>query len=768
MVENKYGISSTLSFGAKSVHPKILEALLVGREKLVNQLEKKAKNIAKDGLNHQVLIIGARGTGKTHMLSVLHHRIQPLIKNNEIKVAYFAEEEYGISDYLDFMIRILNAFIRWNKDDADFLREQISILQETPNSHQEDTIKRIINDYIADKPLLILAENFNDIIDSLKKTGQSKLRNWIQENERISIIATSQALSDDIGKEDKPFYGFFEEIDLKPLTLEESYLLLEKLAKLENKDDLIEHLKTKGKAQVKAINTLVKGNHRLLITFYEFLKSDILSNLSVLFIKTLNDLKPYYETYIRYQPPQQQKIIRFLALSKKPQKGVEISRECFIEQKSLSKQLSELTRKKLIEAIIDPTDKRNKLYDISEPLLRISIEIGEQKEGISALFIDFLALYYDQNELENQKTRFSNILKDCINPKEKKQYFFEVDARERALELQKSIVSSEISINYIEIKDLILADKFTEAKVLLDLVTDRNEIFYITSTVLETGLKNYPKAISNIIKAIEFNSNRENSFVVLGNLYLKLEEKENAIVSFKKAIEINPKNKKTSIHLGNLYYEKGKYEKAKYHYEEALSLDLEGEISLITIALNYVELKEYKKAKKIFEKELEKNREDPILFYFYAHTCYQLNLYDKAIFAIEKAVEIDSKEEAFQEFLFVIYTKNQNYKKATSVLEKAISITLNKTIHPQSIKDFANYVIGVLLYDKNLTIEKCIKLEKNILKDLKNPKELQIALLLIKTFRKVVLEGKKEALYKLPKEQREFFNEKIIAFRKTL
>jgi hypothetical protein len=143
----------------------------------------------------------------------------------------------------------------------------------------------------------------------------------------------------------------------------------------------------------------VKGNHRLLVTFYEFLKSDTLAKLSSHFIKTINDLKPYYETFIRYLPPQQQKILRYIALSRRPQFGAVIAKNCFIDPKSLSKQLSELTRKGLVETIPDRADRRNKLYDIKEPLLRISIEVGEQKEGITALFVDFLAIFYDEQEL---------------------------------------------------------------------------------------------------------------------------------------------------------------------------------------------------------------------------------------------------------------------------------------------------------------------------------------------------------------------------------
>ncbi len=207
-------------------------------------------------------------------------------------------------------------------------------------------------------------------------------------------------------------------------------------------DDIAEaQEKNKGSHQVQVIHQLVKGNHRLLVTFYEFLKGDTLAKLSSNFIKTINDLKPYYETYIRYLPPQQQKILRYIALSRKPQQGTEIQRNCFIDQKSLSKQLSELVKKRLLESIPDPSDKRNKFYDIEEPLLRISIEVGEHKEGITALFLDFLALYYEEDELKNKIGKVSDLLTLCEENSTKKEFLYEINAIKRALEIQRTDIN---------------------------------------------------------------------------------------------------------------------------------------------------------------------------------------------------------------------------------------------------------------------------------------------------------------------------------------
>ncbi|WP_428664580.1 hypothetical protein [Runella sp.] len=428
------GISTFLSFGAKSVKPEILEKLLIGRQKTVDMLTQQATDIAEHGINAQLMLIGNRGMGKTHALRVLYHRIQPLVQSRKIVVAYFVEEAYDVASYLDFLVRIIKDFIRWYTAEAELLQQKLSILRETPSVRQEELAEQIVAEYVADKPLLILTENFDAILEALGKTGQAKLRSWLYRHNRISIMATAQALSPDLGREDRPFYQFFTTIYLKRLTYEDSLELLRTLAQTDHNQAVIDHLNGKGIGQVRAIHELVKGNHRLLVTFYEFLKADTLAKLSDIFLKTLNDLKPYYETYIRYLPPQQQKIVHYLALAVTPRNGTDISKDCFIDQKSLSKQLSDLQRSHLLEAYTDPADGRNKLYDLSEPLLRISLAIGEHTEGITPLFIDFLANWYNINELESQKERFWKLHLEESNEKLKQDYLYDYQAREKAIE----------------------------------------------------------------------------------------------------------------------------------------------------------------------------------------------------------------------------------------------------------------------------------------------------------------------------------------------
>lgn len=527
MVENQQGVtpqglSTFLSFGAKSVQPEILEELLIGRQQNVDFLAKCVNDIAYEGLNHQLMVVGRRGMGKTHILRVLYHRLQPALQENKIVVAYFAEEEYGISGYLDFLIRILNAFLRWNDADVEKLNLEMDLLRETHPNRQIEVAERIITEYVGDRPLLILAENFDNVLETLGKDGQGKLRSFLYRHTHTSIIATSQALSPDLGREDRPFYNFFTTIYLKNLSYEDSLALLQKLAKKEEQSLVIEHLKGKGKAQVRAIHELVKGNHRLLVTFYEFLKADTLASLSTIFIKTLNDLKPYFESFIRYLPPQQQKILHYLALAKMPQFGTEISKNCFIDQKSLSKQLSELQRKNLIDALPDPDDKRNKRYDIAEPLLRISIEIGEHREGISSLFIDFLALYYSYEELITQIERFQNLHTLEINPLRKQELYFDLKAREDAIVRKQEYEANKLVSKAFRRmqekygqKDFKAVIKYAE-KVEEE---EQNFDFYHNLAASYMYIEEYEKSVEYFLKSLEFNNSLFKEYLTLQQIW---------------------------------------------------------------------------------------------------------------------------------------------------------------------------------------------------------------------------------------------------------
>ncbi|WP_461148743.1 tetratricopeptide repeat protein [Spirosoma pulveris] len=723
------GISTFLSFGAKNVKPDILEKMLIGRQKTVSLLEQYVREIAQNGVNHQVFIVGPRGAGKTHMLRVLYYRVNELVQSRAIVVSYFAEEEYGISGYLDFLIRVINAFMRWYDADRATLETQLNILRETPESRQEYVAETIISDYVGDKPLLILSENFDSILEALNKDGQSKLRAWLYRHNRISIIATSQATSPDLGREDRPFYGFFSTITLKKLTYEESLELLRSLAQIENNPTMIEHLAGKGQAQVRAIHELVKGNHRLLVTFYEFLKADSLADLSVIFMKTMNDLKPYYETFIRFLPAQQQKILYYLALAKIPQKGTDIGKNCFIATTSLTKQLSELQRQHLIDALPDPTDKRNKLYDVSEPLLRIAIEIGEQREGVTALFIDFLALYYSYDEIKTQKERFEGMYQSEIEPLKKQKLYYEIEARDRALKVQEElgIVHKDIEI-------------------------EAQELIETGDSYIEQG--NYEKAIITYEQAIEVKPDSEWAWYGLGVSFYRTSDYERAINAWQKTVDVKPNFDWAWYHLGIAYAQKGDFIKSITAHQKAVQLTPSSEMAWHFLGNAYAQQHDPIRAINAYQRAIELKPDYEMAWSSLGIAYADQDDHFKAIKALQEAIRLKPDFDWAWYFLGTSYAQQREYIQAIKSLLRAVELDLVNDFVLIRLSD----TITKYLQTQTATEPELIELESC----LQGRAGFEIISTYVTTYRRVVFGKENKALYELPKEQREFFEREIL------
>ncbi|WP_082377004.1 winged helix DNA-binding protein [Chryseobacterium indologenes] len=741
MVENKQSINTVLSFGAKSVNPEILEQLLTGRAAAADFFENKVDAIVKNNNNQFWLIIGQRGMGKTHLMSVLHSRIQHYVKEGKLATAYFAEEEYGVDNFFDFLLRILNSFIKWYEEDQAYLQKELEILQNTAASRQLSYLENIIKTFTAQKQLLILAENFGDILEQMGREEQGRLRAWLYENDNVSIIATSQAISDDFDREDRPFYGFFTLYYLKNLSFEEAYSFLLSLAEIDKEKALIKHLKTKGKPQVRAIFDLVKGNHRLLVTFYHFLKTDTLAKVSENFIKTINDLKPYYETYIRYLPPQQQKILRYIALARRPQKGTEISKNCFIEQKSLSKQLSELSRKKLVDAIPDPADRRNKFYDITEPLLRISIEVGEHKEGITSLFIDFLAYYYNIEELDKRSKRFSELLQHC-DEKDQKNILYELEAIDKALDIKQE----KLEAIFNELTELIHRDDFKKAEEVYftNISENKDEVNLVIAIHLHNAHK-YEKAISyfrkiNVNKKsfIASNSTSINKYYTgFANSLLNLFFTTDDYPLLQKAIELTETMYKKHGIISNEY--------VIARTAMAKSLSIEGKKS---------------EAKQIFSHiiELEFNSYSNEYKYLILELVYDLWNGEEKKFTSE----------------YLNYIKSLSIKERVEIYAKLakipsfnifflLSSTIEKDIQTGDLNEIlTTWIINILSYSSDLKADELMHLIAFTAQNREQIPELLILEAYTILYQEVIINKNNSALYELPKEQRLFFEQKIL------
>lgn len=380
-----------------------LEAIFVQREDLLQDAIECVIESATTDNKHHLQFVGQRGTGKTHLMTLLVHRLsQEKNLNSKLRIAWLNEDETS-TNLLEFLVRIfLTLGKRYPKE---FTEEAIDPIYDLGMEEAERLLISLLLKKLKDRCLLVVVENLDALFEGLGKEGQRKLRAFIQENPVLSIVATAQRLVDDISKRDSAFFGFFQTEQLKTLSVNQAAELLSNIATLNNQADLAEFIQTPiGHARIRALHHLSGGNHRIYIVLSQFITSKTIDSLIEPFSKMIDEMTPYYQERIRWLPPQQRKIVEFLCNCERPTTVKDISRKLFSSNQTISSQLKDLRNKGYVQSA---KRGRDSLYEISEPLLRICVEIKEnQTNKPIGILVDFLRVWYDEREL-------SSLLKEC-------------------------------------------------------------------------------------------------------------------------------------------------------------------------------------------------------------------------------------------------------------------------------------------------------------------------------------------------------------------
>lgn len=390
--------SMYLSHFTPSMMPvETLEQLLVKRGSLVDRIVKSVvESVKTKGLHHH-LFVGPRGIGKTHLISLVFHRLSA---NKTIqskgKVVWMREEEWGVTSFFELVVRIMR-----NIDQSEpslGLKEKMDELHDLKTTQLEDVASQMLLDIVKDKTLVILLENLDDLFEQMGDSGQQKWRAFIQNNPQFVMIATTPALFKGVTSQKAAFYGSFDVEALDELSFDEVVELLEKIAHYRGDQELVEYIKTpEGRARIRAVHHLAEGNPRIYIIFAQFLSKVALDELVQAFMHTLDELTPYYQARMKERSGQQRKILDFLVKYRGAAPVKDIAKACFISQQVCSAQLKVLKDVRFVRA-----EERGRMsyYELREPLMRLCMEVKQQRGEPLSLFVDILRIWHSQDELE--------------------------------------------------------------------------------------------------------------------------------------------------------------------------------------------------------------------------------------------------------------------------------------------------------------------------------------------------------------------------------
>ena len=386
-----------------------LEALFVGRGDVMEDVLSRVTNATRTQAKHYVLLVGPRGSGKTHFLALAYHRLMDRLRaanaRDSVAVALLKEEEWGVASFLDLVVRILRALA----DEAPQINAEVAKIYERFSKGHADAeafaVARLRR-HTRGKTLLLLCENLVDLFDGLGEEGQRRWRATIQEDGNWTIVASTPSLFSAVTLQDNPFYGFFTIRALKKIDFDSGLELLVKKAVHEGNTELANFIRTPlGRARVRAIHHLAAGNHRAYVVLFDFLDKESLEDLVRPFMEMVDDLTPYYQDRMRQLAPAQRKIVEFLCLEGTPTTIKDIATPCLMSQQTAAKQVGELETAGFVNRT---RVGRNTYCELSEPLMRICIEVKDNKTQHFRLFVEFLRHWFTSRELERRQVAFQH------------------------------------------------------------------------------------------------------------------------------------------------------------------------------------------------------------------------------------------------------------------------------------------------------------------------------------------------------------------------
>ena len=349
---------------------------------------------ANDGnANVHSLVIGPRGSGKTHLLLRMAAEVRRDDRLSAFYPIVFAEESYEVATVGEFWLECLNHLAEQAPEgERAGLRLSYSDLRTTADDR--DLAGRCLGTILdfADrhaKRLVVVVENLNMLFADIADPDAGwRLRHTLQTEPRIVLLGSATSRFDEIDHPDHALYDLFRVVTLQALDTEECDTLWSALSG-----------QPKGRQQIRPLQILTGGNPRLIAVLAGFDKTYSFKDLMANLFDLVDDHTEYFRSHIEALPPQERRVYLALARLWKPATAKEVASQARVNVNKCSAQLGRLVDRGAV--LIEDGATRRRTYYVAERMYNIYYLLrrpGAESHVVDAL-VRFMALYYSPDEL---------------------------------------------------------------------------------------------------------------------------------------------------------------------------------------------------------------------------------------------------------------------------------------------------------------------------------------------------------------------------------
>ncbi|MDV2481940.1 winged helix-turn-helix transcriptional regulator [Methanoculleus sp. Wushi-C6] len=307
-----------------------LEHLLVGRQELLESLFYEADRASASRTPRFFLLVGSRGAGKSHLMSLLCRRIRDELSGLVIPVD-LAEEEYSIFRASDFFLRVL-AGMGVETSDVAALGEDSLV--------REAAVERIAA-AAGERQVVVFVENIHEVFDQMERREVRALRSVFQRTDYLSVIASAPSLFPGVLDHEEPFYNFFRVFHLRELDCAESKDLMRRVAEVDGDTAFIENFGD-YEPGIEALRHLIGGNPGLVIRLYEILSQCGAGRAAEAFFRLADEQTPYYREVFRRLPGQRRLILDTILTAETPLTPKDVAERARLNLATVNAQLRRL------------------------------------------------------------------------------------------------------------------------------------------------------------------------------------------------------------------------------------------------------------------------------------------------------------------------------------------------------------------------------------------------------------------------------------------
>ena len=344
---------------------------------------------------HQ-LVIGPRGSGKTSLLlrvaaetrrdKTLSPRLFPVV---------FAEESYGVGSLGEFWLECLRRLAdqapqRAGEPDLGRIFEDLRTIRD--DQSLADRCLGAVQDFSdrTAKRLVLIVENLNMMFGDMPNANITawRLRETLQTDPRIALLASATSRFDQIDHPDRALYDLFRTLQLRPLDTKECAVLWETVSG-----------RPRAPSTIRSLEILTGGSPRLLSILARFGGGLSFQELMAQLLDLIDDHTEYFKSHLESLPAQERRVYLALAELWKPASTREIADHARLDTSKCSAQLKRLVERGAV--VVAGGSARRKLHYLAERLYNIYYLLRQRRgsDPLLEALVRFMASYYSPEEL---------------------------------------------------------------------------------------------------------------------------------------------------------------------------------------------------------------------------------------------------------------------------------------------------------------------------------------------------------------------------------